>query len=168
MADDCVGGITTVRQVTDLAAFLAGFVAGEGCFTAQLSHGRFAFRVGLGARDRGMCEQLLSFFGVGHLAEWPRRRPHYDDEVAYVVGSLRELVTVIVPFMDEHLPPSYKRDQYLVWRADLLDYWERWAKRVRPCTVDGCEQPRRAKGLCRHHYFVEVEGPKRLRGRAPP
>jgi hypothetical protein len=24
---------------------------------------------------------------------------------------------------------------------------------VRPCTVPGCNKPRRAKGLCRHHYY---------------
>jgi hypothetical protein len=55
--------------------------------------------------------------------------------------------------MDEHLPDSHKRTQYLVWRAQLLDYWEHRARRRRPCTVAGCEQPQRAKGVCRHHYY---------------
>ena len=66
---------------------------------------------------------------------------------------LRELVEVIVPFMDEHLPPSYKRDQYEVWRGALLDYWEHDARRRRPCTVVGCTVLQRAKGLCRRHYY---------------
>jgi hypothetical protein len=39
--------------------------------------------------------------------------------------------------------------------AYLIDYWEQRAKRVRPCTVPGCAQPRRAHGLCRHHLYAE-------------
>jgi hypothetical protein len=38
-------------------------------------------------------------------------------------------VEVVVPFMDEHLPPSHKRGQYLAWRAELVDYWEHRARR---------------------------------------
>ena len=53
----------------------------------------------------------------------------------------------------EHLPPSYKRTQYEAWRAELLRYWEVDARRRRPCAVDGCDEPLRAKGLCRHHYY---------------
>jgi hypothetical protein len=68
---------------------------------------------------------------------------------------LTDHVEVIVPFMDQHLPPSHKREQYLAWRAQLLDYWDNHARRRRPCTIDGCDRPQRAKGLCRHHYFVE-------------
>ncbi len=95
-----------------------------------------------------------TWFGAGRVSLSPRRQPHYDDEVTFRVDRLSDLIDVVVPFMDEHLPPSYKREQYEAWRAELLDYWEHDSKRRRPCTVDGCEQLRRAKGLCRHHYFV--------------
>jgi hypothetical protein len=69
------------------------------------------------------------------------------------VRALPDLVEVIVPFMDEHLAPSYKRIQYEAWRPALLGYWEHRAKRVRACTVADCDRPHRAKGLCRAHYF---------------
>ena len=59
-----------------------------------------------------------------------------------------------MPFLDEHLPPSYKREQYLVWRAELMAYWDERARRRRTCTVDGCDQTRRARGLCRRHYYA--------------
>ena len=132
---------------------IAGFVAGEGSFTATSR--RFAFSVGLGRVDRGMCEAMQQFFHCGSIVDFDRRQPHYDDESTFVVQSLRELIEVIVPFMDEHLPPSYKRQQYEAWRAALLNYWEHRAKRVRPCTIDGCNERRRAKGLCRHHYYEQ-------------
>ena len=93
-------------------------------------------------------------FGCGRLQRFSRRRPHFDNECAFVVGSLRDHLRVTIPFMDAHLPVSYKREQYLVWRGQLLEYWEHDAKRVRPCTVEGCDQPRRAHGLCRHHLFT--------------
>jgi hypothetical protein len=136
-----------------LAAFLAGFVAGEGCFSG--SGRRFVFEIGLGAVDRGICEVFQEFLGVGHIYDSPRRREHYDDETSFMVQSLRELVEVVVPFMDAHLHPSYKRKQYNEWRGQLLDYWEHKAKRVRPCRVDGCLQPRLAEEVCRDHLCVQ-------------
>jgi hypothetical protein len=139
-----------------LAAFIGGFVAAEGCFTSHRpsadSH-RFRFSVGLGAVDRSSCELLASTLRVGGLHESPRRADTYDDEVTFAVQSLRELVEVVVPFMDEWLPPSHKRDQYVAWRATLLDYWEHKAKRRRRCVIEGCGNERRAKGLCRVHYY---------------
>lgn len=142
-----------MRRDTDLAPAVAGFVAAEGCFTGTTDGRRFTFAIGLGATDAGSCELLRTFFGVGSVRRSPRRKPHYDDEVAFVVGSARELVEVIVPFMDEHLPASYKHLQYAAWRERLMDHWEHRARRVRPCTIEGCNAPRRAHGLCRHHLY---------------
>jgi len=142
-----------VRPATEhLAEFVGGFVAAEGCFTG---HGerRFRFSLGLGAVDAGMCEALHTVFGVGHLARSQRRKPHYDDEVQFVVSSVRELVDVVLPFMDAHLPPSYKRQQYLEWRARLLDYWEHRFRRRKRCIVDSCDAPAKAYGLCRRHLW---------------
>lgn len=131
---------------------MAGFVAAEGCFTRRSGSG-FRFAVALGATDAAMCAALREFFGVGHVYRYARRKEHYDDEVVFAVQSLRELVEMVVPFMDAHLPPCHKRRQYEAWRADLLDHWEHGAKRRRPCSIDGCDLPRRAKGLCRRHYY---------------
>lgn len=145
---------TTVRPATDLARYIGGFVAAEGSFTASGSPPTFRFAVGLAAVDRVSCELLSAYFGCGRIQFSPRRKPHYDDETSFVTSSLVELIEVIVPFMDEHLPESYKRIQYLDWRGRLLDYWEHRAKRARPCSVDGCDEPRRAHGYCRHHLWV--------------
>lgn len=116
---------------------------------------KFRFAIGLGRIDRGMCEAFQAFFGRGTICDSPRREAHYDDESTFAVQSLREHRESTIPFMDAHLPNSHKREQYLDWRARLLDYWEHKAKRVRPCSVDGCSEPRRAHGLCRHHLYEQ-------------
>lgn len=139
-----------------VGAFLAGFVAAEGTFTQSGEPPKFTFSVGLGATDRGACEMLGTFLGAGRVFASPRRKPHYDDEVTFHVRSFPDLLGVVVPFMDEHLPPSYKREQYQAWRERLLDYWEHRAKRVRPCMVEGCDAPRRAHGLCRRHLYSRL------------
>jgi len=137
------------------AAWIAGFVAAEGTFTRQGPTTRFSFCVALGALDSESCSRLHKFFSVGSIKFSPRRKPHYDDVVQFSIRALPDLLNVIVPFMDEHLPASHKRRQYRQWRSELLDYWEHRAKRVRPCTVPGCETQRRAHGLCRKHLFSD-------------
>lgn len=146
-----------MSPATDQASLIAGFVAAEGCFTASGAGTRFTFQVGLGAVDRGACRQLQEFFGVGNISESPRRQPHHDDQTAFAVQGIHDLIGVIIPFMDEHLPPSYKREQYLEWRKRLFEFWDTKARRPRVrtsvCTADGCERLQRAKGLCRRHYY---------------
>jgi hypothetical protein len=143
-----------MRPATDAAAFSAGLVAAEGTFTRFGAVG-FACVVALGASDRGSVEFLHTFFGVGRVRWYARRRAHYDDEITWTVRRLSDLVGVIVPFMDEHLPVSHKRDQYLAWRDALLDHWEHRARRRRACSIDGCDAPGRAHGLCRRHLYRE-------------
>jgi len=143
-----------VRPDTDdRAAFLGGFVAAEGTFVETGDPPRFRFAVGLGRIDRAMCVSFAEYLDCGTICDAPRRKPHYDDESTFAVQSIRDHLRATIPFMDAHLPPSYKRKQYLAWRARLLDYWEYRGKRVRRCTVPGCDAPRRAHELCRHHLY---------------
>lgn len=147
---------TTARPATEIAAFLGGFIAAEGCFhLPPTKGGRFSFTVSLGGIDQAMIDLLHDFFGCGFTTWSPRRRPHYDDEVTFTVKKLRDLVEMVVPFMDEHLPFSYKHHQYLVWRTVLLRYWTEEA--VRTCGVPGCGRTRRGEGLCGGHRY-EVYG----------
>lgn len=105
---------------------------------------------------------MREVLGVGHVYWYPRRKPHYDDEVCFTVQKMVDLVDVVVPWLDEHLPPSCKREQYVEWRAALLDYWEHHARKPRkPCSVEGCELMSRGKGLCHRHYYRYLKA-KRL------
>jgi LAGLIDADG DNA endonuclease family protein len=150
-AGDSAAATTSRPRGTDLGAYIAGFVAGEGTFTGTKNTNVFA--VMLGEVDAETCELLQSFFGVGHVYHYSRRQPHYDDFVVFQVRKTADLVHVIIPFMDEHLPSSYKRQQYDAWRCKVLDFWEFGMKRRRSCTVDGCERPQRGRGVCRTHYY---------------
>jgi LAGLIDADG endonuclease len=129
--EGCAGSTTTGSPATEIACFLGGFVAAEGCFTRDPGGLRYRFSIGLGAVDEGTCAAFASFWGCGWVRRYRRRKAHYDDEVVFVVQSKRELVGVVVPFMDAHLPVSYKRTQYLAWRAELLDTWEHRSRRPR-------------------------------------
>jgi hypothetical protein len=100
-----------------------------------------------------MCELMRDLFGVGIIVHSPRRKSHYDDEVQFTIQATRDLVEVVVPFMDVHLPPSHKRQQYLEWRAALLQYWEHGFRRRKTCVVDDCDVPAKAYGLCRRHLW---------------
>lgn len=124
-----------------------GFCSRRGNLHADRLPPKFTFCVALGASDSESCVRLHEFFGVGSIHFSPRRKPHFDNGVQFSVRAFPDLMNLIVPFMDEHLPPSYKRTQYLHWGKALLDYWEHRAKRPRPCTIPGCETTRRAHGF---------------------
>ncbi len=121
---------TLAMTARSLADHLGGFVAAEGTFSVHPDRPRadrthrsgFRFAVALGARDTPSVELLQDFLGVGRVRQYPRRKEHYDDEVVFAVRALDELTGVVVPFLDEHLPPSHKREQYLAWRQQLLAY----------------------------------------------
>lgn len=135
----------------DIAEFVGGFVAAEGCFTRTKN--RFRFAVALGAVDGQMCEVIAQVLGAGRVHHYARRQAHFDDTSVLAVQSIPELVDKVVPLMDAFLPSSKKREQYMTWRRELLDHWENGARRRRPCTVDGCDTLQRGKGLCRKHYY---------------
>jgi hypothetical protein len=117
-----------VPPVTEsIAAYIGGFVAAEGCFTGTTV--RFTFSVGLGASDERSCWFRWDYFGCGHVYRSPRRQAHYDDEITFAILGTRDHLAVTLPFMDEHLPPSYKRQQYTAWRRALLAHCQRGAGR---------------------------------------
>ncbi len=133
--------------------FLGGFVSGEGYFGIHGNPPKFRFAIGLGAQDYDICIVFQETLGVGRVYWYERRKIHYDDEVSFVVQSLKELIYTIVPFMDDHLPASYKRVQYEAWRKELLNYWETRARKVQTCSIEGCKDFRKSHGVCRKHLW---------------
>lgn len=129
-----------------IADGIGGLVAAEGTFAVvQVRDARggirpsFTFAVMLGAVDRLTLDLFHAYLGVGRIRTYARRKEHHDDCVVFAVRAFADLLDVIVPFMDEHLPPSHKRTQYLAWREQLLAYdrVRRGGRRARAHGPDG-------------------------------
>ena len=115
-----VAATTTVPPATEaVAAFIGGFVAAEGTLRLHRDRRpRFRFAVGLG-RDgqRDVSRTSHAFFGCGSVCRLRRGASRTTTTSAPSSSrALRDHLAVTIPFMDEHLPVSYKREQYLAWR----------------------------------------------------
>lgn len=134
-------------------AAAAGFIAGDGYLWAGTR--RFALVVHLAIDDRASCESLQrAFGGAGTIRELPSRGPGQRPTVVFRINRLDDLATRVVPLLDAWLPPCHRRSQFEPWRDAILRQVE-VRRRSRECTIDGCVGEHRARGLCRHHYFVQ-------------
>jgi hypothetical protein len=136
------------------AAFLGGFIAGEGCFSVRDGGRRFVFSVEVAARDAQILETLRDFLGAGSITHSAPRREGWQPEAALEVTGRRQNLERTVPFMLRWLPESHKREQFATWHALLVESVEKRPFRTAGrCSVTGCERPIRGRGLCRHHYY---------------
>jgi hypothetical protein len=148
------------------AMFLGGLVAGEGYFSIierndSFADGsprlRFRFGISMARRDRPMLERLQTVLGAGTIRNQTPKNPKHLPTAALTIDSSRIHRAVTIPFFEQVLLPSKKRDQFLRWRDALLSYERnrptRWGRGAAPCTVEGCDKPVRGRGLCRSHYF---------------
>ena len=145
---------------------LAGFVAGEGCFTVSRtgttfrdgsSRLKFSFQVAVASRDRAMLEALRVVLGCGSIRDAPPAKAHWQPGSAFAVNSHRAHRQFTIPFMDRYLLPCAKRRQFEMWRAALDEYERlhpnRYGRGPSPCSEPGCDEPVRGRGLCRRHYY---------------
>lgn len=147
-----------------LGFMLGGFVAGEGSFSVTrklpaLRDGSprlsFVFSITVAARDEAMLELLRSFLGYGSIASRKVINPKWQPQVVYTVKSLIAHEMATIPFADEFLLPSSKRDQFYKWKESMKAYVDAHPPRRgrSTCKVEGCEKLVRGRGLCRSHYY---------------
>jgi hypothetical protein len=128
-----------------------GFVAGDGSFVR--SNRRFRFAIAVSALDAELLHDARRLLGVGSIDRVAPRQSHFQPTVIYRVGSIHELLERVCPSVEAHLLPSHKRIQFDDWNRQLLSFWSNDMRRPRQCSVEGCVEPRRAKALCRVHYY---------------
>ena len=143
---------------------LGGFVAGEGYFcTARLPRSadgrerrRFLFSVEVATRDRRLLEQLRTFLALGSICDRIGRRPGHLPTSQFRISSFRGHREATIPFAEQYLLSCAKRVQFERWRDEMEGYLQvhpsRWGLGPSPCSVPGCGNPVRGRGLCRSHY----------------
>lgn len=118
---------------------------------------RFVFTVAVASRDRPLLETLQEFLGWGSISSQGSRRPGWLPTSTFCINSRRAHHAATIPFAEQYLLPSAKRQQYERWRDAVLAYEvehpSRWGKGPSNCSVPGCDQPVRGRGLCRSHYY---------------
>ena len=110
--------------------WLAGFVAGEGCFV--IYHKKrykagdsldFSFQITVGVDDSLILEAVQSFLGMGRIYRRKSKNPKWQDAANYRVYRRADLLRLL-PMLDRHLlpMPCKKAAQYLQWRDQLVEY----------------------------------------------
>ncbi len=148
---------------------LAGFVAGEGCFSVTrklptYADGdprlRFVFVVQVARRDRRLLEALQQTLACGSIHEKQPARAGWQPTSVFTVSGIRSHRERVIPFMDRHLLGGHKRHQFELWvramDAHELAHPTRWGKGPSTCNIAGCDRAVRGRGLCRSHYYRET------------
>lgn len=102
--------------------WIGGFIAGEAHFSfyrpkrggivVQLS-------IGLHENDTAVLEMIQQVLG-GIIYKQPSKKA-----VHYRVSSKKE-VAALITFCDKYLLPSHKREQYMVWKAQVMEHKSHW------------------------------------------
>ena len=131
----------------DFGHWLAGFVAGEGCFYSHCfeQHGyrsvQSGFIIALRADDSAILEQIKDSLHIGHL--------NYDDppsaskpRARYVVRKLADLYHVIIPIFDRFPLRAKKATEFDIWKQIIEMHYHAMNNRL--------QRPRGRRGV--HSY----------------
>jgi hypothetical protein len=105
-----------LRQDENFKYFIAGFVAGEGCFGFNEKNRCVQFAIGLHIRDKQILLDIQKVIGAGTVRSFPCR----PNMVRYQIGGIYNVLCYVIPFMNKYLIHSYKKDQYLIWREKVM------------------------------------------------
>ena len=107
--------------------FIAGFIAGEGCFSfyeKRNTPGKLPknaqcyFGIEVHIRDKHIIEEIQETLKEGKIAVYPYR----PNIVRFTIHGFEKCKRSVVPFMDKYLIASYKKEQYLTWREKLMSH----------------------------------------------
>ena len=100
--------------------FVAGFIAGEGCFGYNEKNKFVQFVVGVHIRDKNMLLEVQKAIGGGTVRSFSCR----PNMVRYQIGGFYQLKEKVIPFLDAYLmdSPTFKKEQYKIWREKIMSY----------------------------------------------
>ena len=120
-----------LRDSYSLAAWIAGFVDGEGTFSVSIFRNRKTsigwqalpeFLVTQGQKSIGTLELMRDYFNCGNIYVNRLRDDHHESAARYCVRRFRELDRIIVPFFKIHPLRTAKSSDFESFRAiiDLM------------------------------------------------
>lgn len=109
--------------------FIAGFVAGEGCFSKSNDKNRkldrYRFHIEVSQKDRRVLEKIKDYFGVGKIYDFEAREKNWDATSMYSVQKLGAITNVIIPFFEKtDLRSTNKEIQYNQWKKEFIDTYD--------------------------------------------
>jgi len=111
----------------DLCWFISGLVTAEGCFTRYETDGRFRaeFKIGMADRDETTLKNIASFFNRGGcISKREEQKDHHSDTIHFRITSIKDIITVIIPFFEMYSPCGKKFNQYVKWRDEILNEYD--------------------------------------------
>lgn len=96
------------KLTSEQAAYLAGIVDGEGCFTGGLNRGYVMGSLEIGSVDGCFLKCLRDMVGAGNFAKKKPRKPKAKPLYVWHVhlGSLESLIMQILPFLRLKAPQA--------------------------------------------------------------
>lgn len=109
------------QERLEIAAWISGFVDGEGCFSVSIFRNKTMksgwqvfpeFVITQGAKSRSALEEVKSFFGCGRIYANKRYDNHKEHLLKYCVRSKQELKERIIPFFQKFKLRTAKKDDF--------------------------------------------------------
>jgi hypothetical protein len=128
MCSDNPSGAGNQQERPGLEQWVVGFVDGEGCFSISVvrNHGcllgwqvQHEFSVTQAAPSRSALELLQQVFGCGQIIENQRHDNHRHTLLRFSGKRRSELVSVVVPFFEEHPLVTAKQSDFEAFASVL-------------------------------------------------
>jgi hypothetical protein len=111
MRSDNPSGADNQQERPGNEQWIVGFVDGEGCFSISVVRNpgcrlgwqvQHEFSVTQGAKSRPALELISDHFGCGQIIENSRHDNHRESLLRFSVKRRADLMTVVVPFFEDH------------------------------------------------------------------
>jgi len=124
----------------DIGHFIAGFTAGEGCFSLHFGTHTVCpknqnvtvnFQIGLRSDDAEILHTIRAVLACGRVVK-PRVYNTTEAKSLYVVSQVKDLALIIVPFFRKYPLRAKKAKDFEVWAMAVELLWEIQQRELRP------------------------------------
>ncbi len=121
MPRDNLRGADNQQERPEVAAWICGFVDGEGCFSVSIIRNSTTgsgwqvfpeFVVTQGIKSRAALELIQEFLGCGRIYENRHHDNHRESLLRYCVRSQKELRERIIPFFEQNSLRTSKNEDF--------------------------------------------------------